>query len=120
MSLLIWFLSFRRYLAIESIARWQACLESSGSIPLEGQNELRSLLQSLNDPETETRNRLLSLLNPLCAEIVHLSDQQLEQDFIVVTQDNYRRLPCRGITRDGLQFDANHGYYVVLNVEPLE
>jgi hypothetical protein len=97
----------------ETILKWETHLKSTTSIPVEAQNELRELLRS-NLIDQQLQDRIVRLLNPWRADVVHLSDEELIESYAIVNKgNNYWRMPDRGPEVSGLRFDAAHGYYIV-------
>lgn len=99
----------------ETVTEWEAHLRECGRLPIEGQDELRSLLSSR--PSAEFKERLIRLLNPRGAKVVELSDAEFHESYWVTAEDNYGRI-C-GEWDAMAVFDRAHGFYVHLLVVPL-
>ena len=97
-----------------TVAKWEARLRESRAVPVEGQDELRPLLRSVDQ---HIRERAVQLLNPRRSPMVELSDADLQERYSVTTPDNYDS-PF-GYWDKMAFFDAAHGYYVQVEVRPL-
>lgn len=96
------------------VDKWEAYLEKNKTIPIEGQDELRTSLRSANQA---LRDRLSRLLNPRRAKIVHLSDEDFRELYFVTTSDNYSK--SFGVWEAMAMFDETHGHYVQAQVHLL-
>jgi spore cortex formation protein SpoVR/YcgB (stage V sporulation) len=100
----------------EFVALLEQQVAETEYINLADQERLRKLLRSTDERAKQIRDRVIALLNPAGLPVMALTDKDLENDYSVVAQDNYR-LNC-GIDKWGI-FDATHGQYVVVNIYPL-
>lgn len=66
------------------------------------------------------RDQISDLLNPEGVEQVHLSDEQLANDYSIVTTNNYIGGPYRSALHRRMVYDSVHGFYVVLDIRPLK
>lgn len=99
------------------VSHWENVRAAKNSIPPEAQDELRGLLSSNN---AQIQKRVIAILNPRNADVVELSDEKLFNDYDITTRDNYA-IPLSVDHADRTAcFDARHGYYVALRIEPMD
>lgn len=85
--------------------------EKTGRISLEDQCALRDLLRSHAEDALQVRARIIAILNPREAPVVHLTDEQFTQLYHVTNEDNF---DLRDTVIEDIYavFDADHGFYV--------
>ena len=101
--------------AANLINRCEDQLVDCGSISATGQKELRALLRA--DLSAGLRSRVVRLLNPRGAPVVHLTEADFTSLYVPTTADNYAR-PL-GEWDQLATFDEAHGFYVTIDVRPL-
>lgn len=102
-----------------SIRPLQNELETTGRISLKGQQELRSVLQTMSEDASEIKRDLIKILNPREARLITLSDKEFESQYFVVTQDNYSKYSDEKCNDVETPFDCTHGFYVRRLFKPL-
>lgn len=79
------------------------------------QGALRKMLQT---QDALLRQRLVALLNPRNAPVIELTDEKFRHDYVITTEDNYAPPGDIDNADRNACFDARHGYYVTLRIEP--
>jgi hypothetical protein len=102
----------------ETLTHFKRRYVEGGDLTLDEQDHLRSYLPMSELPD-DARQRVLKLLNPWEKYPIAVQGGLASSDYVIVMENNYWRLPDRGLAMRGIQFDTVHGYYVQLDIKPL-
>jgi hypothetical protein len=102
----------------ESLTRFELCVAEGGKLTIDEQNDLRRYL-SIGELPDDMRRRVLKLLNPWEKPPLAIREDLASSGYVIVMENNYWRLPDRGLAMRGIRFDTVHGYYVQLEITPL-
>jgi hypothetical protein len=102
----------------ETITRFEQRVAEGGVLTLDEQDQLRRLLPMGELPH-DVRQRVLNLLNPWKKDPIAIKGDLASSGYFILEENNYWRLPDRGLAMRGIQFDTVHGYYIKLEIKPL-
>lgn len=91
-------------------------LASDKKLAVADQDELRQLLTTMRDSDSDLRHQVIRLLNPRNEPVKEISDEDFHTVYCIIREDNYEPLQPRNFMARNAVFDSNHGYYVALKI----